>query len=90
MTPEELEALIAKKLFSKHLEELTWTEVASVIGANERAAIVGALQKGQGVTIGSALQAKVYEKLREDAATEAAAMMADNTLSEAELLRIFG
>lgn len=90
MTPEELEALIAKKLFSKHLEELTWQEVVSVIGLPERTLIVQALQNGQGVRIGHALQAKVYEKLRSDAATEAASMMADNSLSEAELLRIFG
>ena len=93
MTPEELEALIAKKLFSKHMAELTWAEIVSVVGGStteQKQALVQRFSQGKGDQAGQAIQKAINIKLRSDAEAEAAAMMADNTLSSAELLRIFG
>ena len=93
MTPEELEALIARKLFSKHMAELTWTEIVGVIGGSnqqQKDALVSMFSNGRGANAGEAMQNAINAKMRTDAETEAAAMMADNTLSSAELQRIFG
>ena len=93
MTPEELEALIARKLFSKHMAELTWSEIVGVVGGStqeQKNALVQRFSEGKGSQAGEAMQKAINIKMRSDAEAEAAAMMADNTLSSAELLRIFG
>ena len=93
MTPEELEALIARKLFSKHMAELTWSEIVGVVGGStqqQKDALVQRFSEGRGGQAGEAMQKAINIKMRSDAEDEAAAMMADNALSSAELLRIFG
>ena len=93
MTPEELEALIAKKLFHKHMEELTWAEIVSVVGGanqQQKDSLVNMFSNNQGCNAGKAMQNAISAQMTSDAEAEAAAMMADTTLSSSELLRIFG
>lgn len=93
MTPEQLEALIADKLYSKHMAELTKQEVTSIVGGatpQQWAALVSMFANNRGDKAGEAIQKAINAKMKEDAEAEAAAMMADNSLSSTELLRIFG
>lgn len=93
MTAEELEALIAKKLLSKHMAELTWSEIVSVVGgssAQQKAALVQRFANNRGRQAGEAMQKAINAKMKSDAEAEAATMMADSSLSQTELERIFG
>ena len=93
MTLTELEARIARMLFAKHRDELTWAKITSIVGNATQAqkdALVGMFSNGRGRQAGEALQKAIDAKMRADAAAEAATMMADTSLSQTELERIFG
>lgn len=93
MTPEELEALIAKRLYRKHKDELVLAEVTSAFAAlnvSEKALVVDALKVDNERLVGRIIQKAVNDAMKVDAAAEAAAMMADNSLDQTELERIFG
>lgn len=88
-----LQELLSKKLYTKHLQELTWGEITGVVGGatpQEKAALTQMFAKGQGEQAGRRIQTAVYAKLRADADAEATAMLSDNTLDQAELTRLFG
>lgn len=93
MTLAELEARIARMLFAKHRDELTWADIVSIVGNATQAqkdALVATFSSGKGRQAGEALQKAIDGKMRTDAAAEAATMMADTSLSQTELERIFG
>lgn len=93
MTPEQLQAMIASNLYSRHLSELTWAEVVSVVGGatpGQKAVLVDLFSKNNGCQAGQAMQKAINARMKNDAVTEAAAMMADDSLTTAELLRVYG
>lgn len=93
MTPDQLEAMIAKKLTPKHRKALDWATYTAVLaGATpaQQEALLNMHRNNQGAKAGEAVQKALNKVFAAGAVTEAAAMMADDNLSTAELLRIYG
>ena len=93
MTREELEALIAGRLLKKYYKDTSWSDITGVVGAMssaDRMQLVTYFSKGDGRMAGELIQEHLYAKFALDAADEAETMLADNTLTYAELVRIFG
>ena len=86
-----IEQQIARKLLNEYREGLTWSQVVASVQATttqDRAEIVQALSGGQTKTVGRKMQALVGAHLRALALSDAAEMMADDSLSREELERI--
>ena len=93
MTTEEFEAFIARRLAAKHLAELSWSELVSIIGgANtaQRNTLITMFKDGNGNTAGEVMQSAIVKQMESDALAVAKSMLSNGSLSQAELLRIFG
>ena len=86
-----LQQRLATRIEQKLYGQLNWTRLAGAVqglSAQEKARIVLAVEAGNGEGIGRAILSAVATSVRADALTQAAAMLADGSLSEAELEQV--
>jgi len=86
-----IETQIAQRLFGEFQQALTWGQLVSAVQASteqDKTYLINTLRTGRYKDVGRRLQQIVTLYLRNLAQDEADAMMADNSLSRAELDRI--
>ena len=86
-----LQQKLATRIEQKLNAQLNWARIASAVqalSAAEKAKIVLAVEAGNGERIGRAIIAAVAASIRADALTQAAEMLADGHLTEAELEQV--
>jgi len=89
---DELKRQLIKKLISKYISQLVWTDVTQAVVATspeDKNKIVVALQGENPQEAGRILGNMVYLALQAKATTEVELMFADNTLDLTELQYIF-
>ena len=81
-------AALTKRLAPRVLRELTWAQFAAAVtglSADDKAAILRAVQGAEARTLGEVLLAHVRDHVRSLAASEADTLLADDAISLAEL-----
>ena len=93
LTPEQIKVRIVSSLIPKYRADLTWSSlVSAVAGSDEQGKtdLVAALKSGNSLSAGRRLDKIINNWIREQAGTEADGMLADGSLTLAELDRIYG
>jgi len=89
-TKAQLEARIAKKLLSKKLREVTWSDLIGVLDGlspADKATILVAVRSTKPPRIGKVILAAIVLWARAAAETEAGVILSDDSVSLTELVR---
>lgn len=91
MTKDELKAILVRRLMPKYRESLAWAGVTAAVAnssAADKTEIVAALREGDQKQAGAVLMKIVAAHAVVQAAAEADTLLADESLSLAELERV--
>ena len=93
LTQEQIKTRIVSSLLPKYRAELTWANLVTAVAgsdAQDKADLVTALKNGNPLSAGRRMDALVKKWMTAQAGIEADAMLADGSLTLAELDRIYG
>ena len=92
LTPEQLEERVSKRVLPKARQEFTWGEFVSMVqglGLERRNELLEMFVNNQGEAAGRILQSEYDSATKANAASEAATILANSSISGAELDRVF-